>query len=95
MPGLRQKNRASGRRAGIAKKPGCGNPRCRVSTGIHDALTFGSGKLDDFGFWQHGCRECASAFEAADRAMFGSYWPHPHPDLVDMVFAAETEGIGG
>lgn len=28
---------------------------CRVSTGIDNSLTFGTGYLDDNGFWEHPC----------------------------------------
>ena len=41
----------------------CGNDQCRTSTGIHDGLTFGSGKLDDYGFWEHPCRICAEHWD--------------------------------
>lgn len=36
---------------------------CHVSTSIGDWLTFGSGYLDDFGFWEKPCYECARAHE--------------------------------
>jgi len=29
--------------------------KCRVSTGIDDELTFGTGYLDDWGFWSTPC----------------------------------------
>jgi len=45
------------------KKKACGNPHCGVSTGIHDGLTFGRGKLDDMGYWQAPCGPCARAWE--------------------------------
>lgn len=44
----------------------CGNPKCKASTGIHDGLTFGSGELDDNGYWENPCFKCARAFEAAN-----------------------------
>lgn len=37
----------------------CGNNWCRCSTGIHEGLTFGSGELDQYGFWEKPCRICA------------------------------------
>lgn len=37
----------------------CGNPKCHSSTGIHDGMTFGSGRLDEHGFWEFPCRTCA------------------------------------
>ncbi len=36
----------------------CGNPECSTCTGIDDRLTFGSGELDDNGFWQFPCKIC-------------------------------------
>ena len=32
---------------------------CRISTGVHDLLTFGTGTLSDSGFWSEPCYECA------------------------------------
>jgi len=37
--------------------------KCKISTGIHDGLTFGSGELDDCGYWEHPCYDCARAWE--------------------------------
>lgn len=42
----------------------CGNPQCCTSTGIHEGLTFGHGKLDDLGYWEFPCRTCAAAWDA-------------------------------
>lgn len=41
----------------------CENPNCGISTGICEKLTFGSGVLDDYGYWEHPCYECARAWE--------------------------------
>ena len=41
----------------------CGNSKCRASTGIHDGMTFGSGKLDHYGYWQFPCRPCAEQWD--------------------------------
>ena len=41
----------------------CGNKECCASTGIHDGLTFGSGKIDFNGFWENPCCICARAHE--------------------------------
>lgn len=53
-------------------KGGCGRIECSVSTGIHNdessqlsGLTFGSGALDEFGYWSRPCALCARAFECA------------------------------
>ena len=45
------------------KFPFCGNRNCCASTGIHEGMTFGSGKLDDFGYWEYPCWVCAREFE--------------------------------
>ena len=37
----------------------CKTPNCKCSTGIHEGLTFGAGRLDRHGFWEFPCRECA------------------------------------
>jgi len=35
------------------------HPHCKISTGIHEGLTFGKGELDDMGYWEFPCNECA------------------------------------
>ena len=41
--------------------PPCGNPDCCVSTFfVEEKLTFGTGKLDDFGCWEFPCEVCES-----------------------------------
>jgi len=64
------------------RKCGCG-----TSTGIHEAqdangsaerpwgLTFGSGMLDEDGYWQYGCAKCARRHEKKDGVPLNSYWP--------------------
>lgn len=44
---------------------GCGRKQCRASTTIADTISFGTGNLDEFGFWEHGCDACARAYEKA------------------------------
>lgn len=51
-------------------KDGCNKEGCSASTGIHDpessqlsGMTFGSGRLDDHGYWEFPCHLCARAFE--------------------------------
>jgi hypothetical protein len=55
-----------------AVRPAC---RCSCSTGIHDGLTFGSGQLDDYGFWENPCWECARWHEQQDGKPVNTYWP--------------------
>jgi hypothetical protein len=57
--------------------------KCSVSTGIHEALTFGTGKLDGSGFWSKPCEECARAHEK-QFPEDGPCWPHTDEDLAAM-----------
>lgn len=43
---------------------GCGNSECSCSTGIHDGLTFGRGRLDEYGYWEFPCPICARGWDA-------------------------------
>lgn len=54
----------------------CGNPNCKVSNGINDVLTFGSGDLDFDGFWEHPCAPCARLHEKR-YPKDGKCWPYP------------------
>jgi len=36
----------------------CGNPNCGVTTNIADEISCGTGKLDDYGFWEFPCEKC-------------------------------------
>jgi hypothetical protein len=57
-----------------------GHSSCCISTGIHDCLTFGSGELDFYGFWEHGCYDCARAHEK-QFPKDGPCWPHTKEQL--------------
>lgn len=57
------------------KLPLCGNPKCCVSTGIHDGLTFGSGELDYNGFWEKPCHVCARGYEKM-KPSAAPCWPY-------------------
>lgn len=57
-------------------KKACGNPDCGTSSGICGRVTFGSGKLDDYGYWEHPCRTCAEAWEA--RRPEAACWPNDY-----------------
>jgi hypothetical protein len=52
----------------------CGNPDCSVSTGVDGALTHGSGRLDDYGYWEHPCAVCAREGELRAPSV-GERWP--------------------
>lgn len=60
----------------------CGNPKCGTSTGIDGSLTFGSGELDEWGYWSKPCRPCAENFEARNPELaqeYGPVWPPAQP----------------
>ena len=61
----------------------CGNPDCSVSTGVHDGLTFGRGKLDDHGYWEIPCGICARAAEQAAPGLVA--WPFAPPPRTDVL----------
>jgi hypothetical protein len=58
----------------------CGNPLCSVSTGISGHLTFGSGELDEHGYWEKPCWTCARASEKANPNI-GACWPFENPEV--------------
>lgn len=67
----------------------CGNPNCATSTHIGDCLTFGSGELDDNGFWEFPCYICAQAAYdrdlAAGRTEYMPYWPETPKMAIDAI----------
>jgi len=71
----------------------CNNPHCSTSTGISGHLTFGSGKLDQYGYWSKPCRNCAEDFEFQYPWMgtchpFKNGKPGPaYDDVVDATIA--------
>ena len=57
----------------------CGRSDCGASSGIAvDEITFGYGKLDQNGYWEHGCWPCARA------------WEQKHPGEIAWPFNDET-----
>jgi hypothetical protein len=60
----------------IKKEKPCGNPGCMVSAFDVYFLTFGSGKLDFYGFWEKPCSLCARDFEKKNPQYFPC-WPLP------------------
>jgi len=66
---------------------------CHVSTGIHDGLTFGTGKLDEHGFWDRPCYECARAHEQ-QFPEDGPCWPFTDAQLVKMGLKEAEKGVG-
>jgi hypothetical protein len=68
--------------------------KCCWSTGIHDCLTVGRGKLDEYGFWEIPCPTCARRYEAENPHKC-PVWPHTDADL-DLMFPSRhnTGGEG-
>lgn len=47
----------------MAKKDfGCGREECCASTGIDGGVTFGTGELNYYGYWEHPCEICERAW---------------------------------
>lgn len=42
----------------------CDNRDCQVSSDMDGNPTFGSGELNDYGYWSNPCEECARYHEA-------------------------------
>ncbi|HUI92398.1 MAG TPA: hypothetical protein VLX68_09155 [Chitinivibrionales bacterium] len=51
-----------------------GHEKCCTSHGSHGNVAHGSGKLDDHGYWEFPCYECAREWER-QFPMSGSAWP--------------------
>ncbi len=52
------------------KTKACGNSKCKVSTGIDGSLTFGSGRLSDYGYWKKPCFLCEEKYYEKQRMRF-------------------------
>ena len=57
-----------------------GHEKCKTSSTVMDTLSFGTGELDEHGFWEHGCYECARAHEKQFPEE-GICWPHSEETL--------------
>ena len=66
-----------------------GHDKCKTSTTIYEALSFGKGRLDDYGFWQYPCAECARAWEVQFPES-GDCWPHSQKTLDEMKGQTHT-----
>jgi hypothetical protein len=56
-----------------------GHEKCGASSNIMEQPSFGRGKLDDLGFWEIPCYDCARSFEKAN-PQFGECWPPKKAD---------------
>ena len=54
------------------KIPACRNIDCGIYNDPIGNLTFGSGELDCWGYWEHGCDKCARAFAETHSKYAGS-----------------------
>lgn len=62
----------------------CKNPEdCSVSSDMFDNVTFGWGELDDHGYWEHECHECAREFERKRPEYRGRCIPKPKVKCID------------
>ena len=66
----------------------CGNPECAASS-FEDIPTFGSGEMDQYGFFEKPCWICARKFEELEPGM-GPCWPFSdeylnQEKLIDLV----------
>ena len=57
-----------------------GHDKCQISSGICEGTTFGTGKLDDYGYWEFPCAVCAREYEK-QFPQFGSAWPYKPEDI--------------
>jgi hypothetical protein len=65
------------------------NNQCGSSTGIHEGLTFGSGKLNEFGYWSKPCQICARDWDARRpevKLRIEEEQRLAHPELSDEEF---------
>ncbi|MDD5015780.1 MAG: hypothetical protein PHW73_11925 [Atribacterota bacterium] len=51
-----------------------GHEKCKVTSNIAEAVSFGSGRCDEYGFWEKPCSVCARAWEA-QFPEDGECWP--------------------
>jgi hypothetical protein len=68
----------------------CDNPKCSVSTGIHEGLTFGHGRLTEHGFWEFPCASCARAWEVK-HPEDGACWPYTDTDVAKQTADIQVE----
>jgi len=69
----------------------CGNPDCGVSSGICERITFGSGELDDHGYWEHPCVICAAVAQRFTPSL-GEVWPQPGEHKIPEWAGQATPG---
>lgn len=69
----------------------CDNPDCGISSGIHEGLTFGSGRLSDNGYWSRPCVPCARAFEAKNPEA-APCWPFGSVVMATAGATFDSEG---
>ena len=68
--------------------------QCKWSSGIHEGLTVGQGKLDKFGYWERPCYFCARKAEEKDPKN-GYIWPFSREYLKKSNEAINGQGFEG
>jgi len=68
----------------------CGNKDCCVSTGICERTTFGSGMLDNNGYWEHPCIICAAVSQKFSPSI--EVWPDPGKNAIPAWAGQATPG---
>lgn len=70
----------------------CGNSECYISSDMAGTLTFGSGKLDFYGYWEKPCSVCARANEAAHPNEYPC-WPFDETTRQTVIASLKEQGL--
>lgn len=68
----------------------CGNPNCCASSGICGSMTFGSGELDNHGYWEYPCVICAAVTKKFSPKI--DVWPEPGEHSIPEWAGQATPG---
>lgn len=55
----------------MGHKYGCGKMNCGTSWSIADEISYGFGKLDDYGFFETPCTDCYKTYDFMRRNSYG------------------------
>ncbi len=72
------------------KLPACNNPDCCASTNIAGYASFGSGELDEWGFWEKPCSVCARSYE---KSTGETAWPYTDEQLATIFRVGTLQEI--
>lgn len=77
---------------------GCGRPECCSSTGICDNMTFGTGELDYYGYWEFPCKECEEAWRKRKQITIKYFlktpWQEEATEVTEEQFMAAEIAAG-